>query len=141
LALNSRTIGRGSLPTHLREAEPPRLIYLDVDKDVSMIFIQPMRASVMPESLRAITPIVASDQEIYDLLELKDGRKLERHSKPRTVEGKSTGRVWSYRDVTELHGACRSVPRLGSPSPGRSKYSIAGELWRLWGGDPHQLNV
>src|SRR5580704_1820277 len=50
-----------------------------------------------------IDQIIASDQESYDLLELKDGRKLERYSKVRTVEGKSTGRVWSYRDVTERH--------------------------------------
>ena len=28
---------------------------------------------------------------------------LERYSKVLTVEGKSTGRVWSYRDVTERH--------------------------------------
>ena len=51
--------------------------------------------------LARIDQIIASDQESYDLLELKDGRKLERHSKVRTVEEKSTGRVWSYRDVTE----------------------------------------
>ena len=38
-------------------ADTACLIYLDVDKDFSMIFIEPMRASLMPESLRAITPI------------------------------------------------------------------------------------
>jgi PAS domain S-box-containing protein len=51
--------------------------------------------------LARVDQIIASDQESYDLLEPKDGRKLERHSKVPTVEGKSTGRVWSYRDVTE----------------------------------------
>jgi PAS domain S-box-containing protein len=55
-----------------------------------------------PQSfLDRIDQIIASDQESYDLLELNDGRKVERHSKIPTVEGKSTGRVWSYHDVTE----------------------------------------
>ena len=53
--------------------------------------------------LARIDEIIASDQESFDLLELKDGQKLERHSNVLRVEGKSTGRVWSYRDVTERH--------------------------------------
>jgi len=57
---------------------------------------------VDPQSFLArIDEIIASDQESFDLLELRDGQKLERHSKVRTVEEKSTGCVWSYRDVTE----------------------------------------
>ena len=50
-----------------------------------------------------IEEIAASDQESFDLLELKDGRILERYSKVLTVEGQSAGRVWSFRDVTERH--------------------------------------
>jgi PAS domain S-box-containing protein len=53
--------------------------------------------------LARIEEINAAGQESFDLLELKDGRILERHSKVLTVEGKNTGRVWSYRDVTERH--------------------------------------
>ena len=53
--------------------------------------------------LARLDEIIGADQESFDLLELKDGRILERHSKVLAVEGKNTGRVWSYRDVTERH--------------------------------------
>src|SRR5688572_232586 len=41
-----------------------------------------------------------SPAESFDVLELKDGRTIERFTKTQIVEGREVGRVWSFRDIT-----------------------------------------
>jgi len=47
----------------------------------------------------------------HDLIELKDGRLIERDSLPQVVDGQTVGRVWSFRDVTERQQAEEGVER------------------------------
>lgn len=49
---------------------------------------------------RRLAEIEASTEKSIDLLELTDGRKIERYSEPISMEGTVAGRVWSYRDET-----------------------------------------
>ena len=64
--------------------------------------------------LARIEEIDATDQESFDLLELKEGRIFERYSKVLTLEGQRAGRVWSFRDVTERHLAEIASHRLAA---------------------------
>jgi PAS domain S-box-containing protein len=46
-----------------------------------------------------------SEDEVFDVLHCKDGRVLERYSRPQLVASQPIGRVWSFRDSTEQRGA------------------------------------
>lgn len=45
------------------------------------------------------------EEESFDEIKLVDGRVLERYSRPQWIGGRVTGRVWSFRDVTERKNA------------------------------------
>ena len=64
--------------------------------------------------LDRIEEIAGAREESFDVLELKDGRILERSSKVLTIEGEVAGRVWNFRDVTERHLAETTSHRLSA---------------------------
>ena len=75
---------------------------------VSQHFAEPQRFAAR------IQEILASAEESFDLLELKDGRIFERFSRVLIIDGQNGGRVWSLRDVTERHLSDLAARRLAA---------------------------
>ncbi|MDO8589260.1 MAG: response regulator [Armatimonadota bacterium] len=52
------------------------------------------------------------DEESYDVVDFKDGRAFEWYSQPYRMGGKTVGRVWSFRDITERKRADERLTKL-----------------------------
>ena len=64
--------------------------------------------------LSKVRSLYDSDAEDLDTLAFKDGRVFERYSAPMIMNGIRTGRVWSFRDITERKQAEAELRRLST---------------------------
>jgi diguanylate cyclase (GGDEF)-like protein/PAS domain S-box-containing protein len=54
------------------------------------------------------------ERESLDVVELLDGRTIERTGRPQWLDGKVVGRVWSYRDVTHRKRAEETLREIAN---------------------------
>jgi len=76
---------------------------LIIKKDDNPVLAQVVSQMVEPEAFFIkVKELYHSDKIDRDTLHLKDGRVIERYSEPLVLQEKIAGRVWSFRDTTEL---------------------------------------
>jgi PAS domain S-box-containing protein len=76
--------------------------------------------------LTRIAEIEVSKEKSFDLLEVADGRFIERYSEVISVEERVIGRVWSFRDVTQRYES-DLIPRRLAAIVDSSEDAIIGK--------------
>ena len=94
LHVNARYFEILELPNDLFEI-------VDIDERLAAIAGRLTDPAAFIERMRAIRS--GEITESLDILTLKSGRVVERSSRPLAVLNGPSGRVWSYRDITERH--------------------------------------
>ncbi len=89
------------IPKDLESANNAKMLDFVLDQ-----LIDPEAFIVKVEQLSRST-----DMDSFDTLEFKDGRTLERYSRPYLLDDRAKGRVWSFRDVTARKAAAGELQK------------------------------
>ena len=92
----------------------PEAIIAAKDDDAALNFVLDQLKE--PEIfLKTVRDLYGAPEEIsYDVLELRDGRVLERYSQPQRIGDSVVGRVWSFRDITARKRAEEALAHLNA---------------------------
>jgi PAS domain S-box-containing protein len=92
-----------------------------------------------PKRVAAEAGLLYSNPELQGIhrVEYKDGRVLERYSRPQRIEGKIVGRIFSYRDITSQVRSEQTRARLEKELRQTQKLEAIGTLA---GGIAHDFN-
>jgi len=90
---------------------PPAIMRArDDERAISFVLDQVLEPTAFLARMREL--YADPSAESFDSLALTDGRHYERHSLPQRIDGKTVGRVWSFRDVTARKSAESERERL-----------------------------
>ncbi|HEY3204553.1 MAG TPA: PAS domain S-box protein, partial [Thermoanaerobaculia bacterium] len=89
---NRRFVDTWGIPDEIAEGR---------DENKAMAFVLEQLEDPATFVKKVMTVYAQPSAVSHDLVEMKDGRIIERDSRPQIVEGKTVGRVWSFRDVTQ----------------------------------------
>ena len=95
---NSRFVDLWDIPDEIAESQ---------DESRAIAFVLEKLKDPAAFVKKVMTVYAQPSAVSHDVIELLDGRRIERDSRPQVVDGRTVGRVWSFRDVTERERAER----------------------------------
>jgi diguanylate cyclase (GGDEF)-like protein len=108
MSFNRKFIEMWRIPDEIRQSR-------DDDAAVAFVLDQLAEPGAFVAKIRELYD--QPEAESFDELTFKDGRVFERYSQPQLIDGRSVGRVWSFRDVTERKRSEERLKHLAEHDP------------------------